>query len=320
MYHQSVLLEESIEALNIKPSGIYIDGTFGLGGHSRLILSKLDKNGRLIAVDRDWQSVKVGRLIANKDKRFIMIHTSFSKLLKYIKKMKLTGLINGILLDLGICESQLFDLNRGFSFMRDGFLDMRMDLSAGQSAAQWLSIASQSKLEWVLRNFGEERFSKRIAQSIISQRRLKPILRSIELSNIISGAMPYYIKYKQHKHPATRSFLAIRIYINDELTEIKQMLEDSLTLLSPKGRLVVVSFNSLEDRLIKQFIVRYSSRFLPVLSKLALTDKQMLDTYLNRYQLRNIGKLVPSIQEIKQNTRARSAILRCAEKLVISKL
>lgn len=315
LYHRSVFLKESITALNINPNGVYIDGTFGLGGHSKLILSKLTKNGRLIAIDKDLESVAIGRLVMQEDKRFTMIHTSFSKMFTYIQNMELVGSVNGILLDLGLCELQLSNSNRGFSFMKDGWLDMRMDNSIGQTAATWLASASWEKIAWVLKTFGEERFAKQIAKSIVFKRQYKPILRSMELSNIISSTVfRCSNRYNRNKHPATRSFLAIRMYINKELKEVKQILQDILMMLAPKGRLVVISFNSLEDRLVKHFIYKYS-RNIPILPKLALTESQLLNFYTNTYQFRNITKLKPTDQDIKQNKRARSAILRCAEKL-----
>lgn len=315
VFHRSVLLNESINALNINPNGIYIDGTFGLGGHSKLILSKLTAQGRLIATDRDQLSVDIGRLIMNKDKRFLIIHTKFSKMLKYIQDMHLIGSINGILLDLGICESQLSDATRGFSFLKNGPLDMRMDQSVGQTAANWLTYASSKQIAWVLKTFGEEKFSKKIAESIVFNRHQKPICTSMNLSKIVSGVIFRFCRKNfYHKHPATRSFLAIRIYINQELSEIKKFLQDALMILAPKGRLVIISFNSLEDRLIKSFIYNHSKITLD-LPKLALTENQILNFNKNKFQLKKIITLKPTDQEIKHNNRARSAILRCAEKL-----
>lgn len=313
--HRSVFLNESIMALNINPNGIYIDGTFGLGGHSKLILSQLTKYGRLIAADRDWSSIDVGKIIMKKDRRFVIMHAPFSEIFKRIQKMKLVGSINGILLDLGICESQLVDASRGFSFMRDGALDMRMDNKTGQTAAQWLESASLEQIVWVLKTFGEERFAKSIARSIVLKRQQKPIERSVELSEIISNSILYYCKkYRYRKHPATRSFLAIRIHINEELKELNQILQDSLMLLAPKGRLVVISFHSLEDRLVKHFMYKHS-RIIPILPKLAWTESQILNFYSKTCQFKHILKLKPTEQEIKQNNQARSAILRCVEKL-----
>lgn len=311
--HESVLLEEAIQALNINSTGVYVDGTFGSGGHSKLILSKLTKKGRLLAIDRDWSAVKIGNIIAAQDSRFTIIHSTFSKIHKHIKNMGLTGSVDGILLDLGVSSFQLNDYNRGFSFMRDGPLDMRMDISSGQSAAEWLSKASLENIAWVLKTFGEERFAKIIAKVIVSIRRYKPIVRSIILSKLICDIIPYH---NMRKHPATKSFLAIRMYINNELEEIIQILEDSLRMLSARGRLVIISFNSLEDRLVKHFI-RDHSRVLPIPPKIPLTDYQIFSKYNSKYKLKDMGKLMPSKQEIKRNTCARSAILRYAEKLVI---
>lgn len=316
IYHESVLLNESVEALNIVPDGKYIDGTFGLGGHSKLILSKLNKCGRLIAMDRDCLSVRIGKLLAQQDKRFIILHAPFSKMFTYLQNMNLVGLINGVLLDLGICAFQLFDSNRGFSFIKDGFLDMRMDVSMGRPASEWLNIASMKNIDWVLRTFGEEKFSKKIAKSIVLKRKINPILRSSQLSKIVSDVIPNHNKYYRKKHPATRSFLAIRMYINEELKEITQILQKITELLSPKGRLVVISFNSLEDRLVKHFIYQ-NSRMQTALPKLPLTEAQRLKLYSNTCLMRNIGKLTPTVKEIRQNIRARSAIMRCAEKLSI---
>ncbi|WP_331828415.1 16S rRNA (cytosine(1402)-N(4))-methyltransferase RsmH [Candidatus Blochmannia sp. SNP] len=311
--HKSVLLEEAIQALNINSTGVYVDGTFGSGGHSKLILSKLTKQGRLLAVDRDLSAIKIGKIIAEQDSRFTIIHSTFSKIHKHIENMRLTGSVDGILLDLGVSTLQLNDDNRGFSFMRDGPLDMRMDVSSGQSAAEWLSKASLEDIVWVLKTFGEERFAKIIAKVIISTRRYKPIVRSIILSKLICDIVPYRNVYK---HPATKSFLAIRMYINNELEEIAQVLEDSLGMLSTRGRLVVISFNSLEDRLVKYFI-RDHSCVVSIPPKIPLTDYQIFSQYKSKYKLKDMGKLMPSKKEIERNTCARSARLRYAEKLMI---
>ncbi|URJ29304.1 16S rRNA (cytosine(1402)-N(4))-methyltransferase RsmH [Blochmannia endosymbiont of Camponotus modoc] len=311
--HKSVLLNEAIQSLNIKATGIYIDGTFGSGGHSKLILSQLNERGRLLAIDKDLLAIKIGKCIAERDGRFTIIHSSFSKMIKHVKNIGLIGSVDGILLDLGISTFQINDCSRGFSFMQDGLLDMRMDISSGISAAEWLSKASQENITWVLKTFGEERFAKNIARVIVSKRRYMPIIRSIVLSKLICDAIPHR---NMNKHPATKSFLAIRMFINNELEEIMQVLKDALVMLSPRGRLVVISFNSLEDRLVKYFI-REHSCVLSIPPKLPLTNNQIFSKYKNKCQLKNIGKLTPSKQEIKRNIRARSAILRCAEKLLI---
>ncbi|URJ28576.1 16S rRNA (cytosine(1402)-N(4))-methyltransferase RsmH [Blochmannia endosymbiont of Camponotus sp. C-046] len=311
--HKSVLLHEAIQLLNINSTGIYIDGTFGSGGHAKLILSQLNKQGRLLAIDKDLLAIKIGKCIAEQDDRFTIIHSSFSKTIEYVKNVGLIGLVDGILLDLGISTYQINDCSRGFSFMQDGLLDMRMDISNGISAAEWLSKASQENIAWVLKTFGEERFSKNIAKVIVSKRQHTPIIRSIVLSKLICDAVPLR---NMRKHPATKSFLAIRMYINNELEEIKQILKDALVILAPRGRLVVISFNSLEDRLVKYFVREHSCVWsLP--PKIPLTNNQIFNQYKSKCQLKNIGKLTPSKQEIKRNIRARSAILRCAEKLVM---
>lgn len=310
--HRSVLLQESIQLLNINPTGLYIDGTFGLGGHSKLILSKLSATGRLLGIDKDLLSVKIGKYISERDNRLTIIHGSFSDIKKIIENMGCVHLVNGILLDLGLSTLQLNDISRGFSFMRHGSLDMRMDISKGQSAAHWLSTVSQKELYWVLKNFGEEKFAQRIAKVIIAKREKMPILHSHTLSALISSALPYHNSYN-NKHPATRSFLAIRIYINRELEELMQVLEHALEILSLHGRLVVISFNSLEDRIVKRFICQHSRISIP--HKIPLTDIQIYNTY--KCQLKNMGKMLPSVTEIKNNICARSAVLRCAEKIFI---
>lgn len=312
-YHKSVLLKESIHFLNINPMGLYIDATFGAGGHSKLILSKLDEKGRLLGFDKDLSAIRFGEYIAKKDSRFTIIHNSFSKIKQYIQRHGFISLVNGILLDLGLSRMQLNDVNRGFSFMKDGFLDMRMDVSTGQSAADWLSKASQKELYWVLKNFGEEKFAKKISKVIIKQRNKTPILRSCFLSKLISSVIPYRVNY--NKHPATRSFLAIRMYINKELEELIRILQDALEILSVNGRLVIISFNSLEDRIVKNFIRKYSNICIP--PKIPLTNDQIFNIYKHQCQLKNIGKIMPSSIEIKDNICARSAILRCAEKILI---
>lgn len=311
-YHQSVLLNEAIQLLNINPKGLYIDATFGTGGHSKVILSKLSHRGRLLGFDRDLLAVKFGQSIAKKDSRFTIVHNSFSKIKEYVKSKNCINLVNGILLDLGISTLQINDVSRGFSFMKDGFLDMRMDVNTGKSAAAWLSVASQTEICWVLRNFGEEKFSNKIAKVIVEYRKKEPILNSYILSQLISKVVP---RRSFYKHPATRSFLAIRIYINNELEELRKILQDSLEILSLYGRLVVISFNSLEDRLVKHFIRKYSCVFIP--SKIPLTNIQIFNEYKYKCQLRNIIRILPSTVEIKENIRSRSAVLRCAEKFCI---
>ncbi|PQQ42171.1 16S rRNA (cytosine(1402)-N(4))-methyltransferase [Photorhabdus luminescens] len=305
--HTSVLLDEAVNGLNIRENGIYIDGTFGRGGHSRLILSQLGTAGRLIAIDRDPQAIEVAKAIT--DPRFSIVHGPFSKLAHYIENAGLTGKIDGVLLDLGVSSPQLDDPERGFSFMRDGPLDMRMDPTRGQSAAEWLMHATADDIAWVLKTFGEERFAKRIARAIVARNQEDPITRTKALADLIAQASP--VKEK-HKHPATRSFQAIRIYINSELEEIEQALEGALQVLAPQGRLSVISFHSLEDRIVKRFI-RQNSRGPQVPAGLPLTEEQLKAR--GGRSLKSIGKMKPSEGEVADNPRARSSVLRFAEKV-----
>ncbi|WP_437215664.1 16S rRNA (cytosine(1402)-N(4))-methyltransferase RsmH [Pectobacterium sp. LFLA-215] len=306
--HTTVLLDEAVNGLNIRSGGIYIDGTFGRGGHSRLILSRLGPEGRLLAIDRDPQAIEAAKAID--DPRFSIIHGPFSAIAEYVAERGLTGQIDGVLLDLGVSSPQLDDPERGFSFMRDGPLDMRMDPTRGLSAAEWLMKAEADDIVWVLKTFGEERFAKRIARAIVERNRTEPMTRTKELAELIAAASPVREK---HKHPATRSFQAIRIYINSELEEIERALEGALSVLAPQGRLSVISFHSLEDRIVKRFI-RHQSRGPQVPAGLPLTEEQLRSQ--GGQTLKAVGKkLMPSEAEIAENPRARSSVLRFAERL-----
>ncbi|KHT25254.1 16S rRNA (cytosine(1402)-N(4))-methyltransferase RsmH [Pectobacterium brasiliense] len=306
--HTTVLLDEAVNGLNIRSGGIYIDGTFGRGGHSRLILSQLGSEGRLLAIDRDPQAIEAAKAID--DPRFSIIHGPFSAMAEYVAELGLTGQIDGVLLDLGVSSPQLDDPERGFSFMRDGPLDMRMDPTRGLSAAEWLMKAEADDIVWVLKTFGEERFAKRIARAIVERNRLDPMTRTKELAELIAAASPIREK---HKHPATRSFQAIRIYINSELEEIERALEGALSVLAPQGRLSVISFHSLEDRIVKRFI-RHQSRGPQVPAGLPLTEEQLRSQ--GGQTLKAVGKkLMPSEAEVAENPRARSSVLRFAERL-----
>ncbi|WP_455648233.1 16S rRNA (cytosine(1402)-N(4))-methyltransferase RsmH [Lonepinella koalarum] len=310
--HTTVLLHEAVDGLALKEKGIYIDGTFGRGGHSRLILSQLANNGRLIAIDRDLQAIAEANKI--QDARFQIEHNSFSAMPNICEKLGLVGKIDGILLDLGVSSPQLDDAERGFSFMKDGPLDMRMDTSKGQSATEWLANVSESDLAWVLKTFGEERFAKRIAGAIVNYNKNaiqnnQPILhRTLQLAELIASAVPFKDKYK---HPATRSFQAIRIFINAELDELESVLNSAVKLLAPQGRLSIISFHSLEDRMVKHFM-RKQSKGEDIPKGLPLREDQ-----IQRNQtLKTIGKAIQaSEQEIALNPRSRSAVLRIAEKL-----
>ncbi|EPL3989526.1 16S rRNA (cytosine(1402)-N(4))-methyltransferase RsmH [Providencia stuartii] len=307
--HVTVLLDEAVNGLNIKPNGIYIDGTFGRGGHSRLILSQLNEQGRLIAIDRDPEAIKAAQEID--DPRFMIKHGPFSAIAEYVEEEGLVGKIDGVLLDLGVSSPQLDDPERGFSFMRDGPLDMRMDPTKGQSAQQWLMNAQADDIAWVLKTFGEERFAKRIAKAIVERNHNPeetPLTRTRELAELIAKVSP--IK-ERHKHPATRSFQAIRIYINSELEEIEQALEGAVSVLAPEGRLSVISFHSLEDRLVKRFI-RQNSKGPSVPAGIPLTEAQIRE--LGVAKLREVGKMKPSDAEIDENPRARSSVLRFAHR------
>lgn len=304
--HKTVLLDEAVNGLNIRSNGIYIDGTFGRGGHSRLILSQLGPDGQLLAIDRDPQAIQAAQSIT--DPRFTIVHGPFSELSHYVRERGLEGKIDGILLDLGVSSPQLDDPERGFSFMRDGPLDMRMDPSRGLSAAEWLQKAEAEDIAWVLKTFGEERFAKRIARAIVERNRELPMTRTKELAELIAAATPIRDK---HKHPATRSFQAIRIYINSELEEIERALDGALEVLAPGGRLSVISFHSLEDRIVKRFM-RQHSRGPQVPAGLPMTEQQLSE--LGGRSLKVVGKMMPSEPEVAENPRARSSVLRFAER------
>jgi 16S rRNA (cytosine1402-N4)-methyltransferase len=305
--HQAVLLQEAIEGLRIKPDGIYLDATFGRGGHSRHILQALSDKGRLIALDRDVTAIAAANTLVE-DKRFSIHHTAFSQLEEILEELGLHGKVDGILMDLGVSSPQLDDAARGFSFMREGPLDMRMDTSKGKSAAQWLAVADEQDITQVIKEFGEEKFGKRIAHAIVNTRKVTPIITTAQLAKIIDEAVPVKDKFK---HPATRSFQAIRIYINSELDEIRQGLKAALNSLNSEGRLAVISFHSLEDRLVKRFI-REQSRGLQVPHGFPMTQAQ-IDV---GKAMKPITKAIkPSAAELEHNIRARSSVLRVAEKL-----
>ncbi|HBY38061.1 16S rRNA (cytosine1402-N4)-methyltransferase [Marisediminitalea aggregata] len=304
--HTSVLLQECLDGLAIKPDGIYIDATFGRGGHSGEILSQLGEQGRLIAFDRDPQAIEAAKRFAD-DKRFTIVHSPFADMAEVIESMSLSGEIDGVLMDLGVSSPQLDDAERGFSFLRDGPLDMRMDTSRGQSAAEWLAEADEQDITQVIKEFGEEKFGKRIAHAIVNERKVNPITRTSELVRIIDQAMPVKDKFK---HPATRTFQGIRIYINAELEQLRVGLKAATAILKPKGRLAVISFHSLEDRLVKRFM-KEQSKGKAVPHGLPLTQQEIdADKVLSL-----IGKAIkPGEDELAVNVRSRSAVLRVAEK------
>ncbi len=304
--HQPVLLDEVLEALAIKPTGIYLDATFGRGGHSSAILDRLDNEGRVLAFDQDIEAINHGHRQFADEARIEFVHCNFSQVKSVIVEQGLEHRIDGVLMDLGVSSPQLDDAERGFSFLRSGPLDMRMDTSRGESAMQWLAKVEFYDLVNVLRRYGEERFAKRIATAIVEARESKEISETGELAEIIADAVP--VKEK-HKHPATRSFQAIRIYINQELQAVEQGLQGAADILAMTGRLAVISFHSLEDRMVKRFMRDISSRpKLP--AGLPIIDKDKAPPY------RLMGKpRVASEVEIKNNPRARSARLRVLEKI-----
>ncbi len=305
--HISVLLDEAISGLAIKEDGIYIDCTFGRGGHSGLILSKLSKQGRLIAIDRDPSAIEAAKKFAD-DQRFTIEHHGFADLQLIAEKHQLLGKVDGILLDLGVSSPQLDEAERGFSFMKDGPLDMRMDTTQGPTAAQWLANADVEDISWVLKTFGEEKHAWRIANAIVDSRDESPLTRTSELAELIKKTAP---QREIKKHPATRSFQAIRIYINSELEQIEKALNASLNVLKEGGRLVVISFHSLEDRLVKQFMKKQSQ------GKQVPRGMPISEAELNKgKKLALVGrKQKPTKQEVEENVRSRSSVMRVAERL-----
>lgn len=309
MVHKPVMLAEVLEQLAIRGNGWYLDCTFGRGGHSRGILERLGSDGRVLAIDRDLAAIhspEAGQLRA--DPRFQLVHGPFSQLLDRVRSHNMQAQADGILLDLGVSSPQLDESERGFSFMHDGPLDMRMDTSSGQSAKDWLARVDERELADVLFHYGEERFARRIAKNLIEQRQLTPIATTRQLANLIADAVP---KTDRHKHPATRSFQAIRIKVNGELDELNNVLEQILHVLKPGGRLVVISFHSLEDRIVKRFIRAESgAKHDPGRFPVKQAD-------IAQGELIKIGKAIkPSLAEQAENPRARSAVLRVAEKRV----
>ncbi len=302
--HQPVLLDEAVSSLNIRGDGIYLDGTFGRGGHSRAIIARLTEQGRLFALDKDPEAIASGIEELGKDPRFSLVQGSFADLDLLVQDWGVEGTLDGILLDLGVSSPQLDDPERGFSFMRDGPLDMRMDPTQGVSAAEWLNDATEREISRVIWEFGEERQARRIARSIVMARQREQLQRTSQLAELIEKT----IGNRERKHPATRCFQAIRIVINNELADLAKGLEASIQQLRPGGRLVAISFHSLEDRLVKRTI-REAAR--P--GRVRRNIPEHPDW---KPRLKLIGKAVrASEQEISVNPRARSAVMRVAEKL-----
>ncbi|MGD8788301.1 MAG: 16S rRNA (cytosine(1402)-N(4))-methyltransferase RsmH [Burkholderiales bacterium] len=301
--HKTVLLKEAVDALDIKTDGIYVDGTYGRGGHTGEILSRLGAQGRVIALDRDPQAVAAARQVV--DARLVARRARFSALREVLVELGVDG-VDGVLLDLGVSSPQVDQAVRGFSFRQDGPLDMRMDPDSGPSAAEWLMQASEKEIGEVIRDYGEERFAKQIARAIVAARSQRPLQRTGELAQIVAKAVP---TREPRQDPATRTFQAVRIFINQELEELEMTLPQCVACLKPGGRLVVISFHSLEDRIVKQFMARESRPEVP--KRLPLREAEM-----PKGQLRLVAKPVrPNEVEVQQNPRARSAIMRVAERL-----
>ena len=304
LQHRTVLLEEAVDALAIKPGGRYVDATFGRGGHSRRILQGLNAEGRLIALDRDSAAVAAGRQIA--DPRLKVIHAAFSGMQEALRAEGVER-VEGVLLDLGVSSPQLDEAQRGFSFRLDAPLDMRMDTSRGQTAAEWLAQASQRELAEVIKNYGEERFANAVAKAIVAARSGGAIATTRQLAEIVASAVR---TREQGQHPATRSFQAIRIHLNQELEELSLALPQAVAALKPGGRLVVISFHSLEDRIVKRFL-RDESRPPQLPARLPLRAAELPPP-----RLRLVGKpIMPTAAEIDANPRARSAVMRVAERI-----
>lgn len=304
--HETVLLEEAVAALLVDENGFYVDGTFGRGGHSRRILKGLAPQGQLLAIDKDPDAIRAANAEFGTDARFVVKHGSFARMGEFVADAEQAGNVSGVLLDLGVSSPQLDEAQRGFSFSHDGPLDMRMNPEEGQSAAQWLASASEHEIADVMYRYGEEKFSRRMARALVEKRLVEPITTTLQLAEIIKHANP---SWEKHKHPATRAFQGIRIYINRELEDLESVLEQALETLRIGGRLVVISFHSLEDRIVKQFISKQvKGDDFPAGLPIQYAD-------LNP-RLKKIGKPIKaSSAEVEGNPRSRSAIMRVAEKI-----
>ena len=302
--HEPVLRKEAVAALNIRPDGIYVDATFGRGGHARAILEQLGPDGRLLALDRDPQAVASAKQQFADEVRLTIVHAPFSMLGRVVDERGWRGRVNGILFDLGVSSPQLDEPARGFSFRSEGPLDMRMDTTRGESAADWLNRAGEQEIADVLYQLGEERYARRIARAILRTREATPIATTKQLAEIVAGSVP---TRERSKDPATRSFQAIRLHINRELDELRETLPQALDVLAPHGRLVVISFHSLEDRIVKQFMrTQEKGKELPLDLPVRHIEIQS--------RLKVIGKaLRADEEEVRRNPRARSAVLRIAE-------
>jgi 16S rRNA (cytosine1402-N4)-methyltransferase len=306
--HRTVLLEETVQALvpdeRLPADGVFVDATYGRGGHSDALLKRLGAQARLLVIDKDPQAIAVAQAQALHDPRIVCIHGGFGDLRELLQAHDVRQ-VDGVMMDLGVSSPQLDQAERGFSFMRDGPLDMRMDTSQGETAAQWLATASLDEVREVIRDYGEERFALQIAKAIVARREVRPIERTLEFADLVAGAVR---TREKGQHPATRTFQAVRIYINRELQELDCALEAALELLRVGGRLAVISFHSLEDRRVKQFM-QAAARLPAELARLPLREDQ-----LPKPALTNVKRIRPSAIEVAGNPRARSAVLRFAER------
>ena len=321
--HRPVLLEPTVESLVLpgygkrtsksadleaeriaRMSGLYVDGTFGRGGHSRELLARLGPDARLVVFDKDPQAIEVAQELALQDRRVTVVHEGFGDMLDALSSLGIHA-VDGVMLDLGVSSPQIDDAGRGFSFMRDGPLDMRMDTTRGETVAQWLAQASVEDMQEVIVRYGEERFAFQIAKAIAARRATRPLLTTLELAELVSGTVR---TREKGQHPATRTFQALRIYINRELEELESALQAALTLLKTGGRMAVISFHSLEDRVVKQFIAA-ASRPEAAYARLPLRESEMPQPVLLA-----LARVKPTDLEIKENPRSRSAVLRVAER------
>jgi len=304
--HITVLLKEAVEALVTNADGFYVDGTFGRGGHSAELLNKVSENGIVLAIDKDPQAIESGRELFKQDSRLRLVHGSFADMSNFVDDQSHMGKVSGVLLDLGVSSPQLDEADRGFSFMRDGPLDMRMDTSAGLSAAEWIASAEEQEISRVIKEYGEERFARRMASAVVRERSKTPITRTVQLASILAAAHP---AWERGKHPATKAFQAIRIFINRELDDLEVLLNRVIDVLEVGGRLVVISFHSLEDRRVKRFI-RDQERGIKLPKNLPVRDVE------RGVRLKKVGKAIkPTDLEVGDNIRSRSAVMRVAERV-----
>ncbi|MDB2554728.1 16S rRNA (cytosine(1402)-N(4))-methyltransferase RsmH [Porticoccaceae bacterium] len=304
--HTTVLLQEAVEALVTDPDGFYVDGTFGRGGHTAELLARLSARGRVLAIDKDPQAIASGEERFAQDDRLGFFHGSFAELQNVAAQMEKAGEISGVLLDLGVSSPQLDQADRGFSFMRDGPLDMRMDTSRGLSAAEWIASADEQEIARVIKEYGEERFARRMASAVIRERAIKPITGTVQLAKILAAAHP---AWERGRHPATKAFQGIRIFINRELDDLEDLLAQVIDTLKVGGRLVIISFHSLEDRRVKRFI-RDQEQGIKLPKNLPVRDVD------RGVRLVKVGKAIkPALSEVDGNVRSRSAVMRIAERV-----